>query len=130
MRKESSIAEISYVEFVNGMENKIPEPASDIPVNLTASAGNKSFTLNWDKCVNVTGYEVMITQGENSEVKKVKGCSISVTSFNDKELQNGTEYTVKVQSVNGASGRHGKRRRTRSGTTFTISSVLRRTTLK
>lgn len=102
MRKESSIAEISYVEFVNGMENKIPEPASDIPVNLTASAGNKSFTLNWDNCVNVTGYEVMITQGETSEVKKVKGCSLSVTSFNDKELKNGTEYTVKVQSVNGA----------------------------
>lgn len=102
MRKESSIAEISYVEFVNGMENKISEPASDIPENLTALAGNKSFTLNWDKCVNVTGYEVMITQGENSETKKVKGCSISVTSFNDKELKNGMEYIVRVQSINGA----------------------------
>lgn len=102
MRKESTIAEISYVEFVNGMENKISEPASDIPENLTASAGNKSFILNWDKCVNVTGYEVMITQGENSEVKKVSGCSLSVTSFNGSELKNGTEYTVKVQSVNGA----------------------------
>ncbi|MDE6763101.1 MAG: hypothetical protein K2J73_05425, partial [Oscillospiraceae bacterium] len=58
MRKESSIAEISYVEFVNGMENKISEPASDIPENLSASAGNKSFVLTWDPCVNVTGYEV------------------------------------------------------------------------
>lgn len=102
MKKESSIAEISYVEFVNGMENKISEPASDIPENLTALAGNKSFTLNWDKCVNVTGYEVIITQGENSETKKVKGCSINVMSFNDKELKNGTEYIIRVQSVNGA----------------------------
>lgn len=102
MRKESSIAEISYVEFVNGMENKISEPASDMPENLTASAGNKSFTLNWDKCVNVTGYEVMIMQSGKSEVKKVSGCSLSVTSFNGSDLTNGIEYTVMVQSVNGA----------------------------
>lgn len=101
MRKESSLAEISYVEFVNGMGNKISEPAADIPKNLTASAGNKSFTLSWDRCVNVTGYEVMIIHGESSEVKRVSGCSLSVTSFNDSELKNGTEYTVKVQSVNG-----------------------------
>lgn len=102
LRKESPIAEISYVEFVNGMENKISEPASDIPQNLSAAAGNKSFVLTWDKCVNVTGYEVMITQGESSEVKKVKGCSITVTSFNGNEPKNGTEYTVMVQSVNGS----------------------------
>lgn len=102
VKKESSIAEISYVEFVNGMENKISEPASDIPENLSASAENKSFTLSWDKCVNVTGYEVMITQGESSEVKRVSGCSLTVTSFNGGELKNGTEYTAAVQSVNGA----------------------------
>ena len=102
LRKESPIAEISYVEFVNGMENKIPEPAMDIPENLSAAAGNKSFVLTWDPCVNITGYEVMITQEEKSEVKKVKGCSLSVSSFKGKDLKNGTEYTVKVQSVNGS----------------------------
>ncbi|MDE6599339.1 MAG: fibronectin type III domain-containing protein, partial [Oscillospiraceae bacterium] len=83
------------------MENKISEPAADIPENLSATAGNKSFVLTWDPCVNVTGYEVMITQEEQSEVKKVKGCSLSVSSFKGKDLKNGTEYTVKVQSVNG-----------------------------
>ncbi|MDE5860460.1 MAG: fibronectin type III domain-containing protein, partial [Oscillospiraceae bacterium] len=102
LRKESPIAEISYVEFVNGMENKISEPASDIPQNLSAVAGNKSFVLNWAPCVNITGYEVMIVQGEKSEIKKVKGCSLSVSSFKGKELSNGTEYTVMVQSVNGS----------------------------
>ncbi len=102
MTKESPLAEISYVEFVNGMENKISEPDSDIPENLSAASGNKSFVLTWDPCVNVTGYEVMITQNGISEIKRVAGCSLSVTSFKDKELSNGTEYTVKVQSVNGA----------------------------
>lgn len=102
LRKESSIAEISYVEFVNGMENKISEPDSDIPQNFSAAAGSKSFVLTWDPCVNVTGYEVMISQDGKSEIKKVRGCSLSVTSFYDKKLENGTEYTVKIRSVNGS----------------------------
>lgn len=102
MTENNSLADISYVEFVNGMENKIPEPASDIPENLEARAADKSFVLTWDSCVNVTGYEVMITRGETSETKRVTGCSLSVSSFNGKKLENGTRYTVKVQSVNGA----------------------------
>lgn len=102
MTENSSLADISFVEFVNGMENKIPEPASDIPENLEARAADKSFVLTWDGCVNVTGYEVMITRGETSETKRVTGCSLSVSSFNGKKLENGTPYTVKVQSVNGA----------------------------
>lgn len=101
MTKNNTLAEISYVEFVNGMESRIPEPATDIPENLKAQAEDKSFVLTWDRCVNVTGYEVMITQGEVSETKRVTGCSLSVSSLNDKKLVNGTEYTVKVQSVNG-----------------------------
>ncbi len=102
MTKDSSLAEISYVEFVNGMEDRIPEPSADIPEDLKAQAGNKSFSLTWDKCVNVTGYEVMIAGGDISEIKRVTGCSLSVSSLNNKKLVNGTEYTAKVRSVNGA----------------------------
>lgn len=102
MTKDNSLAEISYVEFVNGMENKIPEPAADIPENLKAEAGNKSFVLTWDRCVNITGYRVMIEQGGKTETKNVTGNSLKVSSFNGKELKNGTAYAVKVQSVNGA----------------------------
>ena len=102
MTKDNSLAEISYVEFVNGMENKIPEPAADIPENLKAEAGNKSFVLTWDRCVNITGYQVMIEQGGKTETKNVTGNSLKVSSFKGKELKNGTVYTVKVQSVNGA----------------------------
>lgn len=102
MTKESPIAEISHVEFVNGMENKISEAASDIPKGFSAEAGSKSFTLTWKPCVNVTGYEVMITAGGVSETKRVKGCTLSVSAFRNKELTNGVEYTVAVQSVNGS----------------------------
>lgn len=102
MSRSNNLAEISYVEFVNGMENKIPEPDTDIPENLTARAGNKEFVLNWDACRNVTGYEVKILQGGETEVKRVTGNSIKVSSFNGSELKNETAYTVSVQSVNGA----------------------------
>ncbi len=101
MQNSSDLAEISYVEFVNGMEERIPEPSLDIPENLTAKAGSKTFTLNWDSCVNVTGYEVMIKQGDKFETVKVAGNSLAVSSFGGKELVNNTDYTVSVQSVNG-----------------------------
>lgn len=100
--KNTDLAEISYVEFVNGMENRIPEPDMDIPENLRAEVGNKIITLNWDGCKNVTGYEVKIVQGSKSEIKRVTGNSIGITSFLEGKLENGTEYTVSVQSVNGA----------------------------
>lgn len=100
--KNTDLAEISYVEFVNGMENRIPEPDMDIPENLRAEAGNKIITLSWDGCKNVTGYEVKIEQDGRSELKRVTGNAISITSFCEDKLENGTVYTVSVQSVNGA----------------------------
>ncbi|MDE6724529.1 MAG: fibronectin type III domain-containing protein, partial [Ruminiclostridium sp.] len=101
MQNNNNLAEISYVEFVNGMEERIPEPALDIPENLTAVIGSKKFTLSWDECVNVTGYEVMIKLGEKFETVKVTGNSLSVSSFGGKDLVNNTDYVVSVQSVNG-----------------------------
>lgn len=101
MLNNNNLAEISQVEFLNGMENRIPEPEMDIPENLTAKAGSKQFSLSWDSCANVTGYEVMIKQGVDYEVVKVNGNSLSVTSFKGEKLVNNTQYTVSVQSVNG-----------------------------
>ena len=57
--KNGNLVEISKVEFVNDMENKIPAPELNIPSNLQAKAGNKEFTLNWLKGNNITGYEVI-----------------------------------------------------------------------
>lgn len=100
----NNLAEISKVEFVNGMEDRIPEPALGIPENLRYAAGSKMFTIEWDSCVNVTGYEVVIThkEGASSETHLVTNPYMEVTMFNGKELVNFDSYEVKVQSVNGS----------------------------
>ncbi len=102
MEKNNNLAEISKVKFVNGMENRISEPDMDIPQNLAADCKNKSFTLTWDACRNVTGYEVMIAHEGNQEVRSVRGNSLIVSSFHQEKLVNNDNYEVKVQSVNGS----------------------------
>lgn len=101
MSNNNNLAEISKVEFVNGMENRIPEPELDIPENFTATAGSEMFTLSWDPCVNVSGYEVKVEHGGISETFISVSNSISVSTFNGKEIKNYTTYKVSVQSVNG-----------------------------
>lgn len=101
MRKNNNLAEISRVEFVNGMEERIPEPEMDIPQNLRAEAGNKLISLAWDSCVNITGYEVLIRQGDSQETVMVTGNALDITSFGGRELANYLEYRIRVQSVNG-----------------------------
>lgn len=101
MQNNNNLAEISKVEFVNGMESRIPEPELDIPENLTAKEGSEKFTVDWTACVNVTGYEVKIEQGDNVETFLSATNSVTVSTFNGKEVKNYTTYKVSVQSVNG-----------------------------
>ena len=101
MQNNNNLAEISKVEFVNGMESRIPEPELDIPEDFTAAAGSEKFTLKWTPCVNVTGYEVKIEQGGNVETFISISNSVNVTSFNGKDIKNYTTYKVSVQSING-----------------------------
>ena len=98
---KGNLAEITKVDFLNDMESHIPPPQMDIPQNLKAEPGNQSFTLQWDPAVNVTGYEVLISQGDQSETVRTASTSLSVTTFGGKKLQNNTHYAVQVQSVNG-----------------------------
>lgn len=102
MHNNNNLAEISKVEFVNGMEQRIPEPEMDIPENLTATAGSRRISLSWDPCVNITGYEVQISQGDVKETVPAAYNGIEITSFQGKELVNYQQYQVRVQSVNGA----------------------------
>lgn len=101
MKNNNDLAVISKVEFVNGMEERIPEPALDIPLHLKAESGSRIISLAWDPCVNITGYEVMIRQGERQETVMVTGNALDITSFGGKELTNYLEYRIRVQSVNG-----------------------------
>ncbi len=101
MTNNNNLAEISKVEFVNGMEERIPEPEMDIPENLKPVAGSKRISLSWDPCNNITGYEVLIRQGDRQETVLVNGNAFDVSSFQGRELANYTEYQIQVQSVNG-----------------------------
>ncbi|MDE6426594.1 MAG: M60 family metallopeptidase [Ruminococcus sp.] len=103
----NNLAEISKVEFVNGMEERIPEPELDIPENLSAKAGSEKFELTWSPCMNVKGYQVKIQYNGKTYVKKTDTNSMSISeTFSDDnnqklEIKNYETYIVSVQSVNG-----------------------------
>ena len=103
----NNLAEISKVDFVNGMENRIPEPEMNIPQNLKAVPDDKTLTLSWKAEQNVTGYEVEVTgptKKGGSNVTQVIGTSankLEVKLLNNEKLVNGETYTIRVRSVNG-----------------------------
>lgn len=102
MQKNTNLAEISKVEFVNGMESRIPEPEMDKPENLTAKAGSEQFIISWDPCLNVKGYEITVSQGDITETINAVKNSAVISTFNGKDVKNYTTYKVKVQAVNGS----------------------------
>lgn len=97
----SKLADISKVEFLNDMENRVPPPVMNIPKELSAVPGSKEFTLTWKKEPNVTGYEVEISSEGQSERVKTTENTLTVTAFRNQKLKNGQAYRVRVQSLNG-----------------------------
>ncbi len=96
-----NLAEITKVEFLNDMESRIPEPVMNIPTNVTAVAKDKEFVVSWNRETNVTGYEICVTDGVDTDYIRTTVTSFNVRQFNKDKLKNGTQYTVSVQSVNG-----------------------------
>ena len=43
----TQLADISKVEFINGMENRIPAPEMNIPTELTVKGLNKELEISW-----------------------------------------------------------------------------------
>lgn len=98
----TNLAEVSKVELLNNMEERIPEPELSIPGELSAVAGSKQFSVSWKPETNVTGYELSISANGREEVKRTTGTSLSVTQFDEQKIKNGTVFTLKVRSTNGA----------------------------
>lgn len=98
---KGNLAEISKVEFLNDMENRIPAPDMSIPTGVVAKAGNREITLTWEKGRNVTGYEVAISDGKVTEYHRTTATELHIVSFQNDKLNNKQEYTLKVQSLNG-----------------------------
>lgn len=98
---KGNLAEISKVEFLNNMENRIPAPEMDVPTGVTAKPGNREIMLSWEKANNVTGYEVAVSDGNIVEYHRTTATSMRISSFQNDKLNNKQEYILKVQSLNG-----------------------------
>lgn len=101
----TNLVDIAQVEFVNGMENRIPEPEKSVP-EITAltqiSAGNDpSFSVSWTPQVNITGYEVMVSGNGKEQVFSTKDTSLTVKEVGSAKLKSYVPYTVRVRSTNG-----------------------------
>ena len=94
------LADIAQVEFLNQMEDRIPAPQMNIPKNLTAEPGSREITVKWSRETNVTGYEVKVTSGDNTQIFFTAQNSLKITTLNNEKLENKVAYEISVQSVN------------------------------
>ncbi len=101
----TNLVDIAKVEFVNNMEDRIPEPELNIPENIILkqmSAGeNPSFSVTWEPQVNITGYEVQISSNGNQVIQATNNTTITVTGLGSGKLATYEPYTVRVRSTNG-----------------------------
>ena len=106
MEGYGELAQISRVEFLNHMEDHIPEPDLSIPDKLKGEPGDAKFKVSWRRQANVTGY-VVHAAGETMKGEKEFAFPAQeenfqeVASIDGGEVDNGKKYTVKVRSVNG-----------------------------
>lgn len=102
---KGSLVEISRVEFLNQMEDHIPEPEMSIPDRLKGEPGDAQFTVSWRHQPNITGYKVKVSgetvDGEKEEIFSVTENTLNVQKLGGKELSNNESFSVKVRSVNG-----------------------------
>ena len=97
----NNLVDIAKVEFVNGMENRIPEPELNIPeITRIEALGKDSFIVEWTPQTNVSSYNVSVSGNGSSKVFSTDSTSLTVTRL-DEKLKTGIPYTVMVQSVNG-----------------------------
>ena len=103
--KSNKLADISKVEFLNGMSDKIPEPVLSIPENVSAKATEYDITVSWDYVPNVTGYEVFVTNTKTnkSETFHVDGHVLKIERFDNDFIKNmlKQKFAIQVRSVNG-----------------------------
>lgn len=101
----TNLVDIAQVEFVNGMENRVPAPELNIPTGLqvteTTAGMDPSFTVTWKAQPNVTGYEVMVSANGKQTVTATTNTSLKITDLRGK-LHSYVPYTVRVRSTNGS----------------------------
>lgn len=97
VRNNSTLAEISKVEFLNNIYEEIPAPKMDIPENLKLTVGSEALIASWNHAVNVTGYKIKINGGKiNNKIYETTKNTFTISG-----LENYIEYSVRVESING-----------------------------
>lgn len=106
-KKTEPLVNIAKVEFVNDMEDRIPAPELDIPTLNAPVSADAGFSVSWNAQRNVTGYELYVSgpvknsSGNQTQIVRVDGTSLKLSSINNNSMKNFEQYTVKVRSVNG-----------------------------
>lgn len=106
MSQDAKLVDISKVEFLGDMAERIPEPQMSIPDRLEVENGDAEFTLHWRKQSNVTGYEIAVSgetdQGMRQESFITETNELTVASINGGKLRNGKTYHISIRSINGS----------------------------
>lgn len=105
--KDQALVNITKVEFLNDMENRIPAPELNIPSGFrTEKAEDQEIIISWKAESNVTGYDVKVSgevknNGQQEQTIRVSKNTIDLKSINGGKLLNGKTYHFNVRSVNG-----------------------------
>ena len=103
----TKLVDIAEVEFVNNMEDRIPEPELNIPeitkdsIKQVEAGLYPKFEFGWTKQTGITGYEVSVSQGGSQQIIPTNDTKIKVGSLNGSDLKQYVLYTFRVRSVNG-----------------------------
>ncbi len=98
---DTSKLDIEKIEFLNDGEDRVIPPTLHAPSNVKVESSNKKIDISWAAAENATGYQVQISLGEESQLLSASGTSLSIRKFGDADLENGTEYSLRVRTVNG-----------------------------
>lgn len=101
-KKNKNLAEIAKVEFLNNVYKELPKPKMNIPVinnfTSTTQVGQESMTIGWDHEVNVTGYEIEVTNLSNNQKLTYK---TSKNYLRIEKVEAYGIYRIRIQSLSG-----------------------------
>lgn len=99
-KKETNLAEIAKVEFLNDVYTEMPEKEIAYPKNVKAKAGSEMISMQWDEVRNIEGYQVKYSFMNPKTNKKEENVVSTInTELVLNDLNNYVDYTVSVQSI-------------------------------
>ena len=101
-RSNKNLTEIAKVEFLNNVYKEMPKPKMNIPVitkfTSSTAVGNEAMTIGWEHEVNVTGYEIEVTDLSNNTVSRYK---TNENSLRIEKVSPYGIYRIRIQSLSG-----------------------------